>query len=51
MMKVLIIGGGFAGLQATIELQKNNHFDVTLVSERDYLYIYPISIWIPVNLK
>lgn len=47
MKKVLVLGGGFAGVQAAIELQKKKVFDVTLVSDRDYLYIYPISIWVP----
>jgi sulfide:quinone oxidoreductase len=51
MKKVLILGGGFAGIQTAIELQKKNIFDITLVSERDYLYLYPISIWIPVHIK
>jgi len=51
MKKVLILGGGFAGIQTAIELQKKNTFDITVVSDRDYLYIYPISIWIPVHLK
>lgn len=46
MAKVLILGGGFAGLEAAIHLRKNK-FDVTLVSNRDYFYIYPTSIWIP----
>ena len=46
MNKVLIIGGGFAGLEAAIYLRKSN-YDVTLVSERDYFFIYPTSIWIP----
>ncbi|MFZ4725736.1 MAG: NAD(P)/FAD-dependent oxidoreductase, partial [Paludibacter sp.] len=32
-----------------IELQKSKQFEVTLVSERDYLFVYPISIWIPVR--
>ncbi len=49
MKKVLILGGGFAGIQAAIELQKSRRFKVTLVSDRDFLYIYPISIWIPVR--
>lgn len=48
---VLILGGGFAGVQTAIELQKRGEFDVTLVSDRDYLYLYPISIWIPVHKK
>ena len=51
MKKVLILGGGFAGVQTAIELQKRRLFDVTLVSDRDYLYLYPISIWVPVHLK
>lgn len=51
MKKVLILGGGFAGVQTAIELQKKGIFDVTLVSDRDYLYLYPISIWVPVHLK
>jgi len=51
MKKVLILGGGFAGIQAAIELQKTKNLEVTLVSDRDYLYIYPISIWIPVHIK
>lgn len=51
MKKVLILGGGFAGLQAAVELQKKKIFEITLVSERDYLYLYPISIWIPVHIK
>jgi sulfide:quinone oxidoreductase len=52
MMKdVLILGGGFAVLQVAIGLQKTGSFNVTLVSDRDYLYLYPVSIWIPVHKK
>jgi sulfide:quinone oxidoreductase len=51
MKKILILGGGFAGVQTAIDLQKKGIFDITLVSDRDYLYLYPISIWIPVHLK
>ena len=46
MKKVLVLGGGFAGVEAAIYLRKEK-FDVTLVSDRDYFYIYPTSIWIP----
>ena len=46
MQKVLVLGGGFAGVEAAIYLKKQN-LDVTLVSDRDYFYIYPTSIWIP----
>ncbi len=43
----LIVGGGFAGVQAAIDLQNTGAFDVTLISDRDYLWLYPTSIWIP----
>ena len=46
MAKVLVLGGGFAGVESAIYLRKEN-LDVTLVSDRDYFYIYPTSIWIP----
>ena len=46
MAKVLVLGGGFAGVEAAIFLRKHD-LDVTLVSDRDYFYIYPTSIWIP----
>ena len=46
MAKVLVLGGGFAGIESAIYLRKDG-FDVTLVSDRDYFYIYPTSIWIP----
>lgn len=48
MKKIIVIGGGFAGLEASIQL-RNKGYEVTLVSDRDYLFIYPVSIWIPVN--
>ena len=46
MRRVLVLGGGFAGVEAAIYLRKQD-LDVTLVSDRDYFYIYPTSIWIP----
>jgi len=46
MSRVLVLGGGFAGIEAAIYLRKKE-IDVTLVSDRDYFYIYPTSIWIP----
>ena len=48
MKKVLILGGGIAGVAAAIAFRKKG-FEVELVSERDYLFIYPISIWIPLG--
>jgi len=50
MKKVLVLGGGIAGIEACIQLRKYN-FDVHLITDRDYLYIYPISIWIPTKEK
>ena len=49
MKKVLVLGGGFAGVQAAIDLQKSKLFDVTLVSNRDFFFLFPVSIWIPVH--
>jgi len=46
MKNILILGGGFAGVESAIYLRKNG-FNVTLVSDRDYLYVYPTSIWVP----
>lgn len=46
--KVLVLGGGFAGLEAALKLGRSG-LDVTLVSDRDFVYIYPISIWIPTS--
>ncbi len=48
MKKVLVLGGGFAGVDAASYLRKMN-YDVTLVSNREYFYIYPTSIWIPTH--
>jgi len=50
MKKIVILGGGFAGVEAAIKLRKYKH-DVTLISDRSYLFVYPISIWIPVKKK
>jgi sulfide:quinone oxidoreductase len=48
MKKVLVLGGGFAGVDAAAHLRKMN-YNVTLVSDRDYFYIYPTSIWVPTH--
>jgi len=46
--KIIVLGGGFAGLEAAIKLRRYG-YPVTLISERDYMFIYPTSIWIPVG--
>ena len=43
---VVVLGGGFAGVEAAIRLRKAG-LQVTLVSARDYIYMYPVSIWVP----
>ncbi len=48
MQKVLILGGGIGGVASAIAFRKQG-FAVELVSERDYLFIYPLAIWIPVG--
>ncbi len=46
--KALILGGGFAGVEAAIYLRREK-FEVTLISNRAYLYVFPTSIWVPVK--
>ena len=46
MKNILVLGGGFAGVDTAAYLKKEG-YNVTLVSDRDYFYIYPTSIWIP----
>lgn len=40
-IKVVIIGGGFGGIKATIELSKHKNVDVTLISDKDHFIYYP----------
>ena len=39
--KVLIVGGGFGGIKAAVELARNGHFNVTLLTEHDTFRYYP----------
>ncbi|MEI6847145.1 MAG: FAD-dependent oxidoreductase [Chlorobiaceae bacterium] len=48
MTRMLILGGGIGGVAAAIAFRKKG-FEVELVSERDYLFVYPLAIWIPVK--
>lgn len=50
MKKIVVLGGGIAGVEAAIALKKEG-FQVKLVSDRDFLFVYPISIWIPTGEK
>jgi len=40
-MNVVIVGGGFGGVKAALELAKDKKVNVTLVSERDHFLFYP----------
>ena len=40
-VKVLVVGGGFGGVRAAIELSRRSHLEVTLVSERPDFFYYP----------
>lgn len=40
-LHVLIVGGGFGGIKAALELAKQNHVVVTLVSEKPEFLYYP----------
>ncbi len=50
MEKIIVLGGGFAGVETAIKLSGYG-YRVTLVSDRNYLFVYPISIWIPTGKK
>ncbi|MEZ0323077.1 MAG: FAD-dependent oxidoreductase [Hydrogenothermaceae bacterium] len=50
MKKVVVLGGGIAGVETAIFLRKYK-FDVEVISDRDFLFVYPISIWIPTKEK
>jgi NADH dehydrogenase FAD-containing subunit len=41
--KILIVGGGFSGIKAALELSKgdNSKFDITLVSDQANFRYYP----------
>lgn len=46
----LVVGGGFAGLETAIQL-RGAGLEVTLVSNRSYLCMYPTSIWVVTGEK
>ncbi|MGH8506874.1 MAG: FAD-dependent oxidoreductase, partial [Stenotrophobium sp.] len=39
--KVLVVGGGFAGIKTALELSANPNFDVTLLSDQENFRYYP----------
>ncbi len=53
MKKILILGGGMGGVEAAIALsqQLKGDYQIDLISNRDFLYIYPASIWLTVGKR
>ncbi len=39
--RILILGGGFGGVKAALELSQDPRFSITLVSDEDYFRYYP----------
>ncbi len=50
MKRVVVLGGGIGGVETAIELRKKG-YAVELISDRDYLFVYPLAIWIPTREK
>lgn len=46
MKRVIVLGGGIGGVESAIELRRKG-FAVELISDREYLFVYPLAIWIP----
>src|SRR5476651_2304985 len=40
-IKVIIVGGGFGGVKAALELSKHSNFEVTLISSDNHFTYYP----------
>lgn len=53
MKHIVILGGGFGGVSTAIRLKKEfgKKVKITLISNRDYLFMYPFSIWVPVKKR
>ncbi len=60
-MRVMIVGGGFGGVKTALELSKNKHNKVTLISDRPDFQYYPalygtatgkshLQSWVPLGV-
>ena len=59
-MKITIVGGGFGGVKAALELAKQPHADITLITENPHFQYYPalysaatghshLEAWVPLS--
>lgn len=53
MKKIVVLGGGMGGVEAAISLtvKLKGDYQIDLISNRDFLYIYPASIWLTVGKR
>jgi sulfide:quinone oxidoreductase len=53
MKRILVLGGGMGGVEAAIALTQKlkSDYQIDLISNRDFLYIYPASIWLTVGKR
>src|SRR6478752_737387 len=41
-MKIVVIGGGFAGVNLALQLSRNRHFDIVLIDKNNYNFFPPL---------
>jgi sulfide:quinone oxidoreductase len=55
LKRIVVIGGGIGGAEAAIslsrEFRKKEGYQIDLISDKEDLFIYPLSIWIPVGKR
>jgi len=55
MKRILVLGGGIGGVEAAIslakEFKKKSGYSIELLSDKSTLFIYPLSIWIPIGKR
>jgi sulfide:quinone oxidoreductase len=51
--RILVLGGGLGGVEAAINLKQKfkDKYQIDLISNRDFLYIYPASIWLTIGKR
>jgi sulfide:quinone oxidoreductase len=55
LKRIIVIGGGIGGVEAAIalarELPDRLKYRIDLISDKTELFIFPLSIWIPVGIR